>query len=225
MDGYLTSKRACEVYNVTATSLRRWDAAGSIDVIRTPTGQRRYAPPKHTVVSSNSADAVPKRNICYCRVSTNSQKDDLGRQTEFMRSRYPDHTVVQDVGSGINWKRPGLNSVLEQAMRGELGEVVVAHRDRLCRFAFELIESILKYNSVKLVVLDQDSQGPEAELTADLISIVHIFSHGQMGHRHHEKGSCGDETSPISPHLATAKGSQGMDGNESVYIQQSGSCS
>ena len=49
---------------------------------------------------------------------------------------YPDHELITDIGSGINWKRKGLKKILEQTMLGNVEQVVVADRDRLCRFAF-----------------------------------------------------------------------------------------
>jgi predicted site-specific integrase-resolvase len=83
-------------------------------------------------------------------------------------------------------------------MRGELAEVVVAHRDRIARFAFELVEYILEQNGVALVVLDRngDTASPESDLANDLLSIVHIFSCRQMGRRrYHKKGEVGPDVS------------------------------
>ena len=57
-----------------------------------------------------------KRKICYCRVSSKKQMDDLERQKDFFRREYPDHELVTDVGSGLNWKRKGLKTILEQSM-------------------------------------------------------------------------------------------------------------
>jgi predicted site-specific integrase-resolvase len=83
--------------------------------------------------------------------------DDLERQKAFFRSKFRDHNLVADIGSGINWKRKGLKTILEQSMQGKISQIVVAHRDRLCRFAFELLESIFKINGVELLVLDEET--------------------------------------------------------------------
>jgi putative resolvase len=85
--------------------------------------------------------------------------------------------AITDIGSGINWKRKGFQKILELAMLGELEEIVVAHRDRLCRFAFELVEFIFQKNNVRLVVLDRnDYKSGEAKLADDILSIVHVYS-------------------------------------------------
>jgi predicted site-specific integrase-resolvase len=93
-----------------------------------------------------------------------------------MREQYSGAEVIKDIGSGLNYKRRGLKSLLELAMRGEQLEIVVAHRDRLARFGFELIKWIVQQNGGKIVVLKQTNLSPEQELTNDLLSILHVFS-------------------------------------------------
>ncbi len=93
-----------------------------------------------------------------------------------MRAKYPKAEIVKDIGSGLNYKRKGLKSLLGRAMRGDQLEVVVAHRDRLARFGFELIEWIIQQNGGRVVVLKQTNLSPEQELTNDLLSILHVFS-------------------------------------------------
>ncbi|MEN8219807.1 MAG: recombinase family protein [Pseudomonadota bacterium] len=103
-------------------------------------------------------------------------------------------SIVKDVGSGLNYKRRGLKSILERAMRGEQLEIVVAHKDRLARFglgggaatSFELIEWIIQENGGKIVVLKQTNLSPEQELTNVLLNILHVFScrmHGLRNYR------------------------------------------
>jgi predicted site-specific integrase-resolvase len=60
-------------------------------------------------------------------------------------------------------------------MSGHVSEIVVAHRDRLCRFGYELIETIAAKNSCKIVVLDESQLSPQAELVNDLLSIIYVF--------------------------------------------------
>jgi putative resolvase len=184
---YVNTKTACRLYQVSPNTLRRWDKQNKINTIRTPSNLRMYSTQMHKNAVSNTNDVYKKQKICYCRVSSIKQKDDLARQIQFMQSKYPEHTIIQDIGSGINWKRKGLQTILELSMSNKLQEVVVAHRDRLCRFAFELIQWILEKNKVKLMVLDEEIQSSEQELAQDLLSIVHIFSCKQMGKRRYKK--------------------------------------
>jgi predicted site-specific integrase-resolvase len=85
-----------------------------------------------------------KIKICYCRVSSRKQKEDLQRQVEYMKEKYPEHRIITDVGSGINYERNGLNEIIDIAIRGELEELVITYKDRLTRFGYEMIERIIK---------------------------------------------------------------------------------
>ena len=63
-------------------------------------------------------------------------------------------------------------------------QVVVAHRDRLCRFAFELIEFIFESNNVKLLIIDTKvGESGNNELVDDILSIIHVYSCRAMGKR------------------------------------------
>jgi len=196
-ENYISTQEACELYKVSISTLRKWDREGKIDTFRTPGKQRRYSTQlfsKNTIntqsvtkISNSDITNVQKQKICYCRVSSSHQKNDLQRQKKFLQSKYPDYRIIEDIGSGINWKRGGLKTILELAMQNKLDTVVVAHKDRLCRFAFELVQWILESNNVKLVVLDESVCSTEQELAEDLLSIIHVFSCKQMGKRRYKK--------------------------------------
>jgi predicted site-specific integrase-resolvase len=148
----------------------------TIESYKTKAGHRRYN------VAAYLGHQQQSTTICYCRVSSPKQRYDLERQVK----QYPGAEVVKDVGSGRYAKRRGLKSLLERAMRGEQLNIVVAHRDRLARFGFELIEWIVQQNGGKIVVLKQTNYSPEQELTNDLLSILHVFScrmHGLRNYR------------------------------------------
>ena len=99
--------------------------------------------------------------------------DELERQKRFFQLKYPSYELVADIGSGLNWKRKGLQTLLERAMCRDIEEIVVAHKDRLCRFAYEL---------VKLVVLNKsDQESSSQELVEDIMSIIHVYSCTEIG--------------------------------------------
>ena len=144
--------------------------AGTIKTIRTPAGQRLYD------VGSFLASGKERRRVIYCRVSSRNQKPDLESQIKYLRERYPNHELIEDIGSGLNFKRKGLNALLGSILDGDVSEVVISHRDRLCRFGFDLLESIASKYDCKLVVCDESKLSPQAELVQDLLSIIHVFS-------------------------------------------------
>lgn len=175
---YLTPKEACKHYKVSIGTLRIWDSEKKIESVRTKGGHRRY------IVEE---DETKGRRICYCRVSTKEQKKDLERQVEFFRINYPDHEIIKDIGSGINFNRKGFQAILDSAIKGNVSEVVVTHKDRFVRFGFKFFEGIIdRYSSGKIVVLDDKTSSPEEELVHDLLSIITVFSSRLYGLRSHE---------------------------------------
>jgi predicted site-specific integrase-resolvase len=92
-----------------------------------------------------------------------------------MRSKFPTAEIIKDYGSGINFKRKGLQTLLERVMLGDKLRIIVAHRDRLARFGGEIIQFLVEQNGGQVVVLDQTVHSPEQALTADLLAILHLF--------------------------------------------------
>ena len=180
---YLRPEEVAKLLKVTTRTLVNWDKTGKVKSVRTDGGHRRF-------IKSSLPGQKPKentgRNICYCRVSSPGQKKDLETQVEFFKNRYPDYEIIKDLGSGLNFKRKGFNSILDSTVNGDIREVVVTHRDRLCRFGFEIVERIISEHSKgKIVVLDQTETSPEKELVDDLLSIVTVFSSRLYGLRSH----------------------------------------
>lgn len=177
---YIPGRKAAQQLGIHQNTLRRYADEGRIQVIRTASGQRRYD------VDAYLGESTDAALVCYCRVSSPKQREDLDRQIAFMRDRYPNAEIVSDVGGGLNFKRRGLVSLLERLHRGDKLQIVVAHRDRLARFGFELIAWLAEQNGGRVVVLGQQEYSPEQELTQDILAILHTFScrlHGLRRYR------------------------------------------
>jgi len=158
------------------------DKNKKIDTIRTQGNKRLYNLNKYIRENSNFFIEEQKtKKICYCRVSTINQKGDLERQINFLQEKYPGHEIISDIGSGINFKRKGIKTILELSNCGLLEEVVVAYRDRLCRIGYDLFEWLFKQNGTKLIVVNDTDRTPDQELTDDLIQIIHVFSARSYG--------------------------------------------
>lgn len=188
---YLRPIEVCKIYNITQKTLIDWSDEGKIECIKTRGGHRRYLltdidERKHSEKKKSTTTTIVRRKICYCRVSTPKQKEDLLTQREFFLQHYPDYEIISDIGSGLNFKRKGFEAILESAIKGDVAEVVVTHRDRLCRFGFDLIENIIhRHSAGKIVVLDKGETSPNRELVNDLLSIVSVFSARLHGLRSH----------------------------------------
>ena len=168
-------RKAMQLCGLSANTLRKYADNGIIKANRIGKGQRLFDVSDLLQLKSNGENGN-KPVVCYCRVSSNKQKDDLSRQVVFMRERYPNAEIIQDIGSGLNFKRKGLNSILQRLLQGDKFTLIVAHRDRLCRFGFELFQSMFEKNGGEILVLDKSELSPKQELTEDLLAILHVFS-------------------------------------------------
>ena len=213
-NGFITPKEAKELLHITDKTLRIWAEEGKIGCIRTPSNVRRYNSKDIKRILNGGITPPEKQKICYCRVSSPKQMDDLKRQEDFFRHKYPSHVLVTDIGSGINWKRKGLKTILEQSMQGNISEIVVAHRDRLCRFAFDLLEHIFSINKVKLLVLNEkNGESTSKDLADDIMSIVHIYSCREMGRRRYKS----KENKTVSD-FRTEENTKRMDEGEKICL-------
>ena len=178
---YIPLRKAVEFLGLHPNTLRRYADEGQIKSIKNAAGQRLYD------VESYQRNSIAATIVCYCRVSSAKQRDDLIRQIAFRRELYPTAEIVQDIGSGLNFNRKGLQALLVRFMRGDKLTVIVACRDRLCRFGFELFDFMAKQNGGEILVLDRSVHCPETELTADLLAILHVFSCRMHGLRSYSK--------------------------------------
>ena len=186
---YVTPRAAAKALGYNVDYLRQLAKKGKLPTLRTPGGHLRYAVQEY--IDSQLGSGIT--TICYCRVSGKAQADALASQVAYMREKFPEAEVIEDFGSGINFKRKGLQRILERLLRGDKLRIVVAHRDRLARFGGEVIRFLVEQNGGEVVVLNQTSLSPEQELTADLLESLHVFSSRMYGCRRY-RGKIKEDT-------------------------------
>jgi|ERR1700722_903508 len=184
---YVPLRKAVLATGLHPNTLRKYADNGTIPCIRMPNGARHF-----DISSFLSGETI---TILYARVSSHRQKDDLARQVEYLKSKYHDAEIVSDIGSGLNFKRKGLLALLDRAARGAKLRVVVAHRDRLARFGFELIDHQIRRAGGEIVVLGKrDHAGPYDELVGDLLAILTVFGARMHGLRKYRDEIAADQT-------------------------------
>ena len=177
---------AAKYYNISTQSLRRWAREGLIPTVQTKGNQYRYLVPSQTNESTNE----PRNNghyFIYARVSSKKQEKDLQRQIQYLQERFPDYTVVSDIGSGLNYKREGFKRILETLFRGKVRHVVVAHQDRFSRFGFDFFQWLFDQFGGKLESLERSSKSREEELIGDIMEVFTVFSARYYGNRNYAK--------------------------------------
>ena len=188
LNGYLTRREASKVLKVHYNTL--YKMAVDKDIETAIIGkQQLYNVTKYLKEKGISQTTSNKKHICYCRVSSQKQKGDLLRQIEYMKKEYPYHEIITDIASGLNYDRPGLKKLLKYAMDGEVDEVVIAFKDRLTRFGYEMIEWIIKEKSkgVIKIINNNEELTPTEEISKDIISIMNIYTAKINGLRKYKK--------------------------------------
>ena len=204
MEEYVGGQEASKILGVHQRTLYQWDKKKIIETIRTPGGKRLYNVKKYLKsLEKNTSNIVhvnnpiindklhnnKKNNYIYARVSSQGQKEDLERQIKLLKNAYPEYILISEIGSGMNMNRKGLRKIIDESIKGEINEVVIVYKDRLCRFGYELVEDIInKYSSGKIIILEHtEKKEIKEELVDDVLQIMNIFVAKINGMRKYNK--------------------------------------
>ncbi len=171
-----------EKVGVSISTLQRWDRTDVLKSRRTPTNQRYYTDEDlNKVLNLETETKTKRKNVGYCRVSTQNQKHNLENQKEFVSVYSLSHGVIldeiyTDIGSGLDYKRKNWNELLKQVEAKEIDKIYVTYKDRFVRFGYEWFEEFCASQGTEIIVLNQKQTSTEEELTEDLLSILHEFS-------------------------------------------------
>ena len=180
--------KAAEILGVTVQTLRRWERDGQLMPDTKSDGQTRYYDIDKLLGIKNIESDL---TIAYARVSSHDQKEDLKRQAQLLSAYCTSHgwnyQIIQDLGSGMNYRKKGLKQLLEQILERKIRRLVLSHKDRLLRFGVELIFSLCEARQIEVVIINQgDDVSFEEELAQDVLEIITVFSARLYGSRSHK---------------------------------------
>lgn len=133
----------------------------------------------------NEIDNENKNNVAiYARVSNNDRKESLNKQldrlTNFaINNGYCINESIKEIGSGLNDNRKQLKKLL---LKDNWNILIVENKDRLTRFGFNYIETLLNKQGKKIIVVN-NTNDDKTDLMQDLISIIYSFSVRMYGLR------------------------------------------
>lgn len=187
MDKYYPINKFARIIGVTSQTLRNWENSGKlVPHHRSDSNYRYYSEEQLQRILGEKRDKQ-KMTIGYCRVSSHKQKDDLDRQVENMRmyllAQGNPYEIITDIGSGINYKKSGLQDLIKRICNYEVDKVVVLYKDRLVRFGFELIDYIASLHNCRIEVVEAIEKSEQQELVEDLVQIITVFSCRLQGRR------------------------------------------
>lgn len=173
---------------VTPEHVRTMHRTGEVIPARiSEKGTRYYSEEQLRDLKNSRTPQREEKVVAYCRVSTKSQKDELEKQVEnvksYMYAKGYSFEVITDIGSSINYKNKGLQELISLIDSNQITKLVILHKDRLVGFGFELIQLLCELHDVKIEIIDNSEQSNEEELTDDLIEIITVFANRLYGSR------------------------------------------
>ena len=178
---WLSSIEYQKRYNISPQLFYLWRTTGKLQT-------KELVKNHHLVWVEDEPSNDPRVVAVYGRVSTSKQKQDLSNQIDVLKkyviSNGSNPKVFSDIGSGMNEKRPGLISLMNEITQNKISKVVISHKDRLTRFGFGYLETIFKMYNTEIEIINlEDDKSFQEELTEDLIAIIHYFSMKFYGKR------------------------------------------
>jgi predicted site-specific integrase-resolvase len=173
---YKVSKYA-KMHGVTMRTVWNWIRRGDLKIEKTATGR--------VLIIEDSAEVQKEKTVAiYTRVSSIENKDNLERQADRMISYcnakgYKVSKIVKEIGSGLNDKRPKLESLIIDAT---IDIIVVEHSDRLARFGINYIDKLLKMQGRNIEIVNPVTNEKE-DLVQDFVSIITSFTARLYGQR------------------------------------------
>ncbi len=150
----LKPKEMAERLGVTVRTLQIWDSKGVLKAYRTPTNRRYYTEEQYLNYIGKS-ESNKRKVVAYARVSTNSQRDDLKNQIDFIRQYVNakgiilDETIT-DVGSGLNYNRKKWNKLLEEVMNNQIDRFTLLIKIDLFVLVMSGLNDYVKYIILRL---------------------------------------------------------------------------
>ncbi len=185
MDRFLKIGEAAKILGCSITTLRRWEKDGTLLPDRKTKGGTRYYS-QGKLIKKNHLET--ELTLGYARVSSHDQKEDLERQKEVLASfclkNGWTYEIIADLGSGMNYRKKGLKTLLDAILERKIRRLVVTHKDRLLRFGAELIFALCENKQIEVVIINQGEETSfEEELTKDVLEIITVFSARLYGAR------------------------------------------
>ncbi len=175
----LSVSEASEYLGVSISTMRRWEKEGKLIPLRTSGKHRRYD--KNQLIKLRNKKDDVKITIGYCRVSSKDKSEELKKQvqnvSQYCIAKGYQFKIIQDLGSGLNYKKKGLDELIGLICSEEIDRIVINYKDRIIRFGYELITKLCDIYNVEIEVINHtEEKENKEELLEDVLSIITEFS-------------------------------------------------
>jgi predicted site-specific integrase-resolvase len=191
MNRFIKIGQAAERLGVSIQTLRRWEKTGDLVPVRKSASGTRYYDIDSLQNKPGSHSEINQRTVAYARVSSHDQKSDLERQvirlSDYCAAHGWQYEIIQDLGSGMNYRKKGLRKLLDLILCEKINRLVLMNKDRLLRFGAELIFTLCEAKHIEVILINQgDDMSFEEELAQDVLEIITVFSARLYGARSHK---------------------------------------
>lgn len=184
---YVPTKTASELLGVHVLTLHNWEKSGKIDTIRTPGNHRLYNVEKYLKmqkINKNNDNIIEKKdndvsseesenknanvkskfknnkqNICYIRVPCVGDKKTLKQQKDYMKQKYPDYLIIEDIGSANNFDKHGLKKIIDMVEDKSVNDIVIINKHCINKFGLDLLTYLLKkYEGGSIIVENYNTE-------------------------------------------------------------------
>ena len=190
-----TIRQFAERVGLSVKTLQRWDREGKLKPFRTPSNRRQYTDEhirQALGLRGIQTNSEARKIVVYLRVSRQAHRPDLDNQRAVLeqfctaRGLTVDEWIAE-IGGGLNFKRPKFLKLVDAIIAGEVATLIIAHKDRLARFGYDLLTHLCATHRCEILVLNQETLSPEQEMVQDLMTIIHCFSSRLYGLRNYRK--------------------------------------
>ena len=197
----LSTRQVAQMLGLHQTTIVQWCQAGKLKAFKIGSV---YRIPESEVlkflgISSDQnceiSNKVSSKVAIYARVSQRSDNN-LENQINLLKQYciakgYQIEYVIKDSASSFNFKRRGLQKLLDLVVQKKIDKVVIYHKDRLSRIAFDLFEYLFSKFDVTIEILDNDDKNLQdwqiKDLIDELISFIHYITSRLYGFRSYKK--------------------------------------
>lgn len=160
MQKHISIGEVASLLGVSVVTLRRWERLGKLlPDFRTEGNHRRYLLETQAQrLTQHAKDCNLSNFIC-----------------------------IKDLGSGLNYKKKGLQQLLKLLLTRQVSHLIVTYKDRLLRFGSELLFTICQHYHIKVTILERSATiTKEQQLCADVTELMTVFSSRLYGSRSHK---------------------------------------
>ena len=188
---YMKSKEVLKLLKVSRQTLVKYVKNNLIRVKKLPNGYYDYD--KRDIYKILNMECE-RKNVLYCRVSTNKQKNDLENQYKTLETFCSNNGIVisdvyKDIGSGINFNRKEFQRLLNNVVEYKVDRIFITYKDRMSRISFEMFKNLFEKFNCEIVILNEidDEKLVEKEIFNEIINLIHCFSMKVYSNRRKEK--------------------------------------